>query len=279
MPVEIQTVSTGAFTMDYFRFGRGKETLVILPGLSVQSVMGLADAVAEAYQAFTDDYTIYLFDRRRELPPKYSVYDMARDTAEAFRALGLNGVNLLGVSQGGMIAMKMAIDHPGLIRKLALGSTSACVGEGQYQVIGEWVRLARSKDATGLYLSFGEAIYSRDVFERSRALLTEAAESVTDEDLRRFIILAEGMKGFDVTGNLEKIACPALVIGSRDDRVLGAEASERIMERLTARAELYMYDGYGHAAYDTAPDYKERIQSFLEPARAAHPEGRQIHGV
>jgi hypothetical protein len=24
-----------------------------------------------------------------------------------------------------------------------------------------------------------------------------------------------------------------------------------------------MYDGYGHAAYDTAPDYKERILDFL----------------
>ena len=26
---------------------------------------------------------------------------------------------------------------------------------------------------------------------------------------------------------------------------------------------LYMYVGYGHAAYDTAPDYRDRIQRFL----------------
>ena len=25
----------------------------------------------------------------------------------------------------------------------------------------------------------------------------------------------------------------------------------------------HMYDGYGHAAYDTAPDYKERVLGFL----------------
>jgi len=24
-----------------------------------------------------------------------------------------------------------------------------------------------------------------------------------------------------------------------------------------------MYDGYGHASYDTAPDYKDRILRFL----------------
>ena len=41
-------------------------------------------------------------------------------------------------------------------------------------------------------------------------------------------------------------------------------------ERLTGRPdfELAMYDGYGHAAYDTAPDYTERVRNFLlsEPA-------------
>ena len=69
MRMQIETVKTEMFSMDYFRFGHGKETLVILPGLSVQSVMGFADAVAEAYQMFADDYTVYVFDRRKELPP------------------------------------------------------------------------------------------------------------------------------------------------------------------------------------------------------------------
>ena len=205
MPVKIQTVNTDAFTMDYFQFGCGKETLVILPGLSVQSVMGCADSVAEAYQVFTDDYTIYVFDRRQELPPTYSVYEMAHDTAEAFRVLGLSEVNLFGASQGGMIAMKIAIDHPELVRKLVLGSTSACVEEAQYQVIEKWIQLAKSGDATGLYMAFGEAIYPEDVFEQSRALLAEAAETVTDDDLKRFIILAEGTKGFEVTDDLERL--------------------------------------------------------------------------
>ena len=269
MPVRIQSVSTGAFTMDYFQFGHGKETLVILPGLSVHNVMVFADSVAEAYQLFTDDYTIYVFDRRKELPPTYSVYEMAQDTAEALHVLGLDEVNLFGASQGGMIAMEVAIDHPELVQKLVLGSTSACVEERQYQVIEKWIQLAKSADAKGLCLAFGEAIYPQDVFEQSRTLLTEAAESLTDEDLKRFIVLAEGMTGFDVTNDLEKITCPVLVIGSKDDQVLGGDASERIIEHLTAHAELYMYDGYGHAVYDTAPDYKERIQTFLKPAQNA----------
>ena len=96
--IKIETVRTDRLAMDYFRFGHGKENLVILPGLSVQSVMGAADAVADAYSLLTDDFTIYLFDRRRDLPAVYSLKEMARDTAEAIRALGLGPVCLFGTS-------------------------------------------------------------------------------------------------------------------------------------------------------------------------------------
>ena len=259
----IDTVETRAFSMDYLRFGHGGETLVILPGLSVQSVMASAEAVANAYQALTDDYTLYLLDRRKVLPAAYSMDDMARDTAEALRALGLRQVNLFGVSQGGMIAMLMAVEQPELIKKLVLGSTSACIGQAQYQLFDRWIQMAKRGRRTELYLDFGEALYPRAVFEKWREVLIEASKTVTQADLDRFVVLAESVKDFDITGELHKIACPVLVIGSMDDRVLGADASRRIAEHLK-QAELYMYDGYGHAAYDTAEDYKERIARFLE---------------
>ena len=265
--IPVETVETDAFSMDYFRFGTGEKTLVILPGLSVQSVMGSADAVAEAYQLLTDDFTIYLFDRRKELPASYSVYEMSQDTAAAMRALGLEDIYLMGVSQGGMMAMEIAIEDPELVHALALGSTSACATEDQYRVIGEWVQLARDGKAADLYLAFAEALYPEELFEQSRELLAEAAKTVTGEELERFVVLAEGTKDFDVLEDLDKIACPVLLLGSMDDRVLGAEATAQIAERLEGRPdfELYMYDGYGHAAYDTAPDYKARILRFFVP--------------
>ena len=267
MSIQIETVSTETFSMDYFKFGHGTDTFVILPGLSVQSVMGFAESVADAYQGFADDYTVYVFDRRKDLPETYSVHDMAADTAEAFRQLGLRDIDLFGASQGGMIAMEIAIGHPDLIRKAVLGSTSSRVEDAQYETVEKWIRLAEAGDKTGLYLAFGEAIYPEAVFEQSRQLLEDASETVTDEDLERFIILAEGMRGFDVSGELVNITCPVLVIGSKDDRVLGADASIAIAENLKDQTGpvLYMYDGYGHAVYDMAPDYKEKLLEFYRP--------------
>ena len=264
MGSQIETVTTDTFSMDYYKFGHGDEAFVIIPGLSVQSVMGFASAVEDAYRVLADDYTVYLVDRRKNLPESYSVHDMAEDTAEALKAMGLGKVNLFGASQGGMMAMDIAICHPELVSNLVLGSTAPCLDEEHYKTIENWIGLAKDGDREGLYLAFGEAVYPKEVFEQSRDLLIAAAETVTDEDLQRFAILAEGMDGFDVTDKLGSIACPVLVLGSNDDQVVGGEASEKIAELLKdGNCTLYMYDGYGHAAYDTAPDYKERILDFL----------------
>lgn len=265
MGIRIESVKTGDFRMDYFRFGRGSRPLVILPGLSVQSVMGAAEAVAGAYASLAEEFTLYVFDRRAEPPPVYSVRDMARDTAEAFRALGLEKVGLFGASQGGMIAQVLAIEHPELVGRMALGSTSSRVTEEQYRTLARWAELARQGDRQGLYLAFGREIYPEAVFAQYRGTLTAAAETVTEAELRRFVILTEGTRGFSVTDELEKIRCPVLVIGAADDRVLDPFAAMDIAEKLDERPDfrLYMYAGFGHAAFDTAPDYRERLLRFF----------------
>ena len=265
MQIPIEYVRTQEFTMRFFRFGHGSRALIILPGLSVQSVMGSADQVAAAYAQMTDDFTVYVFDRREDLPPSYSVREMARDTAAAIRALGLRGADLFGASQGGMIALQIAADEPDLVRRMVLGSTTARVQDAQFAILQHWIDLAQRRDAEGLYLALGEKIYPPEVFRQYRPALLEAAKTVTQEDLDRFVILARGTRGFDVTDRLDRIRCGVLIIGVYEDAILDSDATMEIAERLDDRPDfrLYMYVGYGHAAYDTAPDYRDRIRRYL----------------
>ena len=130
----------------------------------------------------------------------------------------------------------------------------------------EWIRLAKAGDRAGLYLAFGREIYPSAVFEQYKDALLAAAGTVTDRDLERFVILAEGMKDFDVVKDLDRIQCPVLAIGVFEDGVLDSDATMEIAEKLDVNPNfrLYMYTGYGHAAFDTAPDYKQRILRFFE---------------
>ena len=53
-----------------------------------------------------------------------------------------------------------------------------------------------------------------------------------------------------------------LVLGSEDDRVLGGDASRQLAREIPG-SELWMYEACGHAAYDVAPDYRERMLRFF----------------
>ena len=265
MSIPIETVKTAEFEMQYFRFGTGARPFVILPGLSVQSVMGAAEAVAGAYADFAEDYTVYVFDRRSELPETYSVYQMGLDTAEAMRALGLFGADVFGASQGGMMAQVIAIEAPELVHRLVLGSTTSHIKPEDEPVFDEWLQLARAKDGPALYDAFGKAIYPEAVYQQYREALLAAGATVTDEEFRRFCILTEGMRGFNVTDRLDRIQCPVLVIGVLEDAVLESDATMEIAVKLDEKPgfSLYLYTGYGHAAFDTAPDYRKRMLRFL----------------
>ncbi|MBQ2213701.1 MAG: alpha/beta hydrolase [Erysipelotrichaceae bacterium] len=262
---EVMTAMVNGIEMDYCVFGKGRRNFVILPGLSVKSVMLSAQAVEDAYKVFADEYRVWLFDRRRNMPETYSISEMAEDTAEVMEYLGLEGAYVFGASQGGMIAQVLAMEHPELVRKLVIGSSAARVERNADSPLNEWIRLAEKREAEALNLSFAERVYPEDVARAYHDFFVNDAATVTDEDLNRFVTLARGTEGFDVTERLPEIRCPMLLLGSNDDMVLGRDASLEIMEKLRNRDDFrwFMYDGYGHAAYDTAPDYKERILDFF----------------
>ena len=213
--IKIETYVSEHFTMDYFKFGHGRKTMVILPGLSVQSVMGLADVVAEAYKCMADDFTVYLFDRRKDLPSDYSQYDMARDTAEAIMGIGLKDIYLFGSSQGGMISLVIAAKYPDLVKKMVVGSSTYKIDDSKRAVFENWINLAREGNSEGLFLSFCELLYPKAMFEQSRDLFIELSKTVTKEELDRFIILAGAARYFDITDELSKITCPVLILGNK----------------------------------------------------------------
>lgn len=258
----VETVSAGDIEMEYAVFGNGEKNFVILPGLSVHSVMGSADAIAEAYKEFTEEYTVYVFDRTKELKDGYTIEDMAEDTAAAMKALNIQDADIFGASQGGMIAMYIAIDHPELVHKMVLGSTLARPNAEFEHIANEWIQLAKDRDEEGLLASFADNVYSEVTLKEYRDYLITSNQGITDEEYERFLIQAEACSDFNCYDKLSSIKCPVLVLGSEGDHVVTAEGSKEIADVLGC--EIYLYDAnYGHGVYDEAPDYKERCLNFF----------------
>ena len=68
---ERATVKLKNNEMDYFTFGRGEKIFVMLSGLSVKSILNNAEGVASAYRMFSDEFTVYCFDRTKFLSENY----------------------------------------------------------------------------------------------------------------------------------------------------------------------------------------------------------------
>lgn len=257
-----ETEDTEENRMNYFSFGSGEKTFVILPGLSVHSLMGLAESVETAYQDFCEEYTVYLFDRAYDMPEGYTIRDMSNDTADLMNELGLENADVFGASQGGMIAQYLAIDHPELVHKLILGSTLCQPNDNFTAVTEEWIALAENKEETALLESFVDRVYSEATLTAYRDVLISSNAGITDEEFARFCIQGNACKNFDCSEELSSVTCPVLVIGCEGDRVTTAEGSEQIADILGC--ELYLYDeSYGHGVYDEAPDYRQLCLDFL----------------
>ena len=277
------TATAGDVEMDYCCFGTGSRIFVILPGLSIQPVTPSAEAIAQGFADFATDFTVYLFDRRSNLPETYTIEEMAEDTAAVMESLGLSHVSIFGASQGGMMAQVIALNHPELVDNLVLGSTLSRTNDTMKAVCGEWLELAKAGKGYELNEALCRAIYSEATMEAYSDALLAAGDSITDEDLSRFIVLASSLEDFDIYDRLGELQCNVLVLGCEGDQVTTLEGAQEIADALitgregeqssseeigsTYLCECYIYGPeYGHAVFDEAPDYRGRILEFLQNA-------------
>ena len=259
----IDTVETQGIRMRYARFGEGKNCLVILPGLSVGHVTDAAQAVRKAYQPYFSNYSVYLFDRRDNISEGYSMRDMADDTAAVMKELGIEQADVCGASQGGMIALYLAAFYPELVHSLLLCSTAAKLEPWSEEIFRNWSELARSGDRKALSVSFNTHLYSEKTLKALGDFVSVSTSRSTEKDLAHFTVCDEALLNCTVYDVLDRISCPALVIGCEGDLVFGPAASETIAQAI--HGQLYLYGKeYGHAVFDEAPDYIPRMQAFLK---------------
>ena len=257
---ELKLTANG-MQFDYIRFGSGKKPLIMIQGLNTRGIKGAALSLAYMYRIFAKEYTVYLFDRRPVVYDGITVRDMAADIASAMDALGLRNADVFGTSQGGMIAQYLAIDRPDLVRKLVLAVTLSRNNDTVKQVVGDWIEMAERGDMKRFVLDMAEKMYSETYVKKYRPLMPLLTILQKPKDVKRFVILAKSCLTCDTYDILDKIKCPALVIGGKQDKVVSGVASEEIAEKLGCA--LHMYENLGHAAYEEAQDFNQMVYDFL----------------
>ena len=234
---------------DYIRFGNGAKTLVMLPGVGdgLKTVRGMALPFSLQFRELAKDFTVYVFSRRVSLPEHMSTREMAEDLNAAMEALGLRDAALVGVSQGGMIAQWLAVDHPDKVGKLVLVVTLSRPNETVREAIAGWTKMAERGDYRGIMLDTAERSYSEKRLRQARLAYSLLGSLGKPKSFARFLTQAESCVTHDCYERLCEIAT--------------GEASADIARALPGR-ELYIYEGLSHGLYEEAPDFLGRVAAF-----------------
>jgi len=116
-------------------------------------------------------------------------------------------------------------------------------------------------DFKTLVLDMAIKMYSDAYIKRYRPFLSLLTLVQKPKDVKRFLTLAKACLTCNTYEELDKITCPVLVLGGRQDKVVGKNACEEIAQKLGC--ECYLYDALGHAAYEEAKDFNRKVYEFL----------------
>lgn len=242
-------------------FGDGEKPLVAIPGLRMSELAGTGSFAVLYYKVFAKEYRVYLFERRENLPQNCTVHDLSEDIAAAMETLSISNADVIGVSQGGMIAQELAITHPALVRKLALGVTLSRMNPTIQEAVSGWIAAAERGDMKWVINDYAERASSEKTLRRNKKMLPVAMRLQKMIEPERFVILAKACLTCNTYDRLQEIHCPVLVLGGAQDKVVSGEASAEIAEKLGC--ECYIYPDQSHEAYNEAKDFNRRIYDFF----------------
>ena len=247
---------------DYISFGKGKKNLVIIQGLNTNGIKGSSLMLSLMYRKFTKDYKVYLFERRMNIDSNITVKDFADDYALIMKELGIENANIFGVSQGGMIAEYLAIYHSELVNKLVLAVTLSKNNKMVEEVINRWINLTKEDNYKELVKDMLYKMYSPSYIKKYKLFLPLLTILQKPKDKDKFINLCKSCLTCNAYNDLDKIKCKTLVIGGALDYIVGKDAMVEIKDKLNC--DFYIYEELGHALYEEAKDFNDKVYSFLK---------------
>lgn len=261
MNIKIETINTGKAEFEFFRFGAGKRPLIVLPGLSIKSILLNKEAIADSLNLFVEDFEVFVFDRRKAYPSVYTVENMASDYIDAFNALGLKDISIYGISQGGMIALTIAILSPDLVSSMVIGSSASRLPQTTKELFSELISYAREKNEEELIDAFAGKVFSKAFYEEYKDVILDTCRNITDKEYERFIISTDKMDEYDVYDKLGTIQCPVLVMAGSEDELIPKESAIEMAEAMNC--EIFVFEGYGHAVYDETEEFMMKAKEFF----------------
>jgi pimeloyl-ACP methyl ester carboxylesterase len=270
--VPTQTITAGGVTFAYREMGKhhGGTPVVFLVHLA--AVLDNWDP--RVMDGVAAKHHVIAFDNRgigaSSGKPSSSIEQMADDAVAFIKAMGLQQVDLLGFSMGGMIAQEIALKEPQLVRKMVLAGTGPAGGKGISTVA--WVTfydmfrgLVTNQDPKQ-FLFFTRTPNGIEAGKAFLARLNERTENRDKEiSVSAFMAQLQALRswGQKTPADLSVIKQPVLVVNGDEDRMVPTVNSHDLAKRLP-NSQLIIYPDAGHGGiFQFHDQFVNSTQAFL----------------
>jgi pimeloyl-ACP methyl ester carboxylesterase/DNA-binding winged helix-turn-helix (wHTH) protein len=184
--------------------------------------------------------------------------------------LKLEKFDLLGISQGGPIAIEYAVRHPERVRKLILcGSFSkgAFIPLAQSEALGKLIELGWGQDNPAFRQLF-TSLFIPDATEEQRNWFNELQKRSTSPVLAAKLYRA--IQTLDVSDRLALVSHPTLVLHSSGDAAIPFSVGRALAAGIP-HARLVPLAGDNHLTLETTPGwpvFRREVAAFAEFAEA-----------
>lgn len=262
--------------------------LAILPGLSPEQAIGagpIARSELALARAFAERFRVTWLAPRSGLGAHGATPTMAALAAQhaaALREAFDAPVDVLGISTGGSIALQLAVDHPGVVRRLVLVSAAARLGElgrADQRALAERVRAGDRRGAFARLLAdmvpdpLPWADGRRAALHGRLAALAKPPLAATGWALGPLLwpdagamddmaALIAAEDEYDVRARVGEVRAPTLVVAGGRDPYYDAGAFEHVA-RGVADGRLVRFARRGHATVAADPRFAPTVARFL----------------
>jgi len=169
--------------------------------------------------------------------------------------LGLERVNLVGISYGGEIALQFAVKYPERLERLALFNTTAKTGPWLKDIGDAW-NLA-SGDADAYYLTTIPVIYSPSFYLKNNDWLNRRREILrpifSNPDFTSAMErLVDSAAKYDILKEIHRISASTLVVSCEQDYLTPMEEQRQIAS-LIPNCQRVIIPNCGHASMYEQP--------------------------
>jgi len=218
-------------------------------------------------EALTPGFRCVRFDARgfgaTPVRGPFTYWDLADDAVGLLDHLGVESAVFCGMSQGGFLALRAALAHPGRVRGLVLIDTEAGAAEGeQLEGYRQMFRTWREHGPVDeLIETLADLILGPPAELRAR--WTERWRRIPPERLDEPVRCLLGRD--DVTDRLGEITCPALVVHGEEDEAIPMEEARALDRGLPGSVGVVTVPGAAHAPNLTHPQVvNPALLEFLE---------------